>query len=571
MQRIAHLLVFCALLASCAEEPNELAIDQPLTATQRYAVFAMNRRGMSFPDKDFTVSAIFPPANFLVAQVVKSSDDPMTMPELLDDTEVEVRYSAVVSSQGSMNTASSSKTNFWDNSEALYHFYTGGRYTLEPDEGFHGITTPSQRMPGLNNTPQPFESFDVATSTFTALYVPITPTDDVGVKNYFPQFSIEAIDRSTGELLATTVIPLPMAEPMRCEECHRSGGIAGDELTSQRFGGLAWSDNPDAANNAKENIAILHSLIAGIDLTVRQPYLCAECHYTPIADPDGVGPRGDFQTRRNPLSISVHAWHGLDRDRQLPAYNEQALIPENGEASCKICHGGEQPYTRGPMHQAGLVCQDCHGGMVAVGKSTLVGSLDTRTPFADEPRCESCHTGDEVSHLGTELVLSKAYEADDLFATPRLAINRRFAENPGVLYRKSVAHGGMTCISCHGSPHAEWPVASDETHDNEIPTQLQGHAGGIVECSACHSADLPVSMDGPHGLHNVGDQAWVLEHGSFYADGGAQACQSCHGLALQGSRLSKVASARSYTLPDMTTIRYVEGDVVGCADCHLPP
>jgi hypothetical protein len=271
------------------------------------------------------------------------------------------------------------------------------------------------------------------------------------------------------------------------------------------------------------------------------------------------------------LSISIHAWHALGRDRKLPADKSQALIPEAGEASCKICHGGEQPYTRGPMHQQGVVCQDCHGGLMAVGKSSLVGAQQSRKPFADEPRCESCHTGDNVSHLGQELVLRTAYEKGDSYATPRVAINRRFSESPGTLYRSSIGHGGMTCISCHGSPHAEWPVATEQTHDNDIAIQLQGHVGSIAECSACHGSGLPLTTAGPHGLHNINDPDWVMRHDTFYEADKAGACQACHGMDLKGSRLSSARSAREFVLPNKTSIKYAKDQIVGCTDCHGLP
>jgi hypothetical protein len=557
------------LIAACGAENGPTAEETASTTTQDYKVFAVNRRGMAFPDNDFTVSAIFPPANFLVAQVVSLSADAAEMPKLLGESEVEIRYSAVMDANGSINTASSSKINFWSHANELYHFYSSS-LILEPDQGVHGLSSDGQWMPGASNTPQRFTRYDAATATFTAAYVPITPMDDLGARNYFPLYKIEAVDRATQRLLAGTVVPLPMAEPMRCELCHITGGVAADDATSQRFGGLVWSDNPDPGNNGKENLAILHSLIAGIDLTLRQPYLCAECHYSPIADPDGVGPIGDYQLRRNPLSISIHAWHALDRSRQLPTGGTQALIPENGEASCKICHGGEQPYARGPMHEQGIFCQDCHGGLMAVGKSPLVGAAELRVPFADEPRCESCHTGDEVSHDGSALVQRKAYEDGDPFATPRIAINRRFAETPGTLYRSSLGHGGMTCISCHGSPHAEWPVSSDETHDNDIANQLQGHPGSIVECTACHAGGLALTTNGPHGLHNVNDPGWVANHGSYFTANEA-ACQACHGLDLGGGRLSRTAAPRSFELPDGTVVSYTEGQGVGCDDCHAMP
>lgn len=535
----------------------------------RYKVFTLNRRGMAFPDNDFSVSAIFPPANFLIAQVVYTGDATSSVPKLQDNSRIEIRYSAVADN-GSINTSSVDKINFWQYANEIYNFYMGSKIIKE-DEGFFGEHDQAQWMPGADNTPQAFALFDSLSSTFTAPYIPITPVDDNGAKNYFPLYRIVAVDRLTQQVLAATTAPLPMAEPMQCELCHASGEIAANDFTSQRYGGLIWSADPNRANNAKQNIAILHGAATGLDILGKTPYLCAECHYSPIADPNGSGPVGNHQLRRNTLSISIHASHGLDRNGQLPEDNKEALIPENGEASCKICHGGQQPYTRGAMHQSGMLCQDCHGGMIAVGKSPLVGANDVRAPFIDEPRCESCHTGDEVSHLGTALVYRRAYQDNDVFASPRLAQNRRFAEQSGQLYKSSVAHGGMTCISCHGSPHAIWPVETEETYDNNIARQLQGHQGSIIECVACHRQGLRLSLGGPHGLHNINDENWVKQHGSYYKPNQPATCQACHGIDLQGGRLSKTAQPRSFTLPNGQVISYNKGQSVSCGDCHQVP
>ena len=385
--------------------------DNPYTGTNNdsssYKVFTVNRRGMAFPDNDFSISAIFPPANFVVAQVVKTFADARLMPELLDNSRIELQYSAVADQSGSINTISSTKTNFWEFANPMYDFYLWSEI-IKPDQGFYGETTIPQWMPGVDNVAQRFSLFDAGSKTWTALYIPITPVDDSGNKNYFPLYRIDAVDKATQQILASTVIPLPMAEPMMCSQCHATGNVAADDYTSQRYQGIAWSTNPDPDNNAKENIALLHGAATGLDIIHRAPYLCAECHYSPIADPDGKGPIGDHQTRRRGLSVAIHSLHGLDRNKNIPASNDLALIPENGEINCKICHGREQPYLRGAMHKAGMVCQNCHGGMIAVGKSPLVGATETRTAFIEEPRCESCHTGDEVSHLGTDLVFDIA-------------------------------------------------------------------------------------------------------------------------------------------------------------------
>ena len=133
------------------------------------------------------------------------------------------------------------------------------------------------------------------------------------------------------------------------------------------------------------------------------------------------------------------------------------------------------------MGGAGMVCQSCHGGMLAVGNPD-------REPWIDEPRCESCHTGDALDHLGTEIRFSQAWEDGNSTATPRLAANKRFAENPGQLYRNSLGHGGVACEGCHGSTHAIWPNADPNANDNVAAIQLQGHSGSLIECAACHTS-----------------------------------------------------------------------------------
>ncbi len=86
---------------------------------------------------------------------------------------------------------------------------------------------------------------------------------------------------------------------------------------------------------------------------------------------------------------------------------------------------------------------------------------------------------------------------------------------------------------CHGTSHAEWSAATDST----TSATMQGHPGAMVECDVCHVAgSLPLTTQGPHGLHNVGDARWALGgHGSFYA-ADPTGCQACHGKDLAGTR-----------------------------------
>ena len=114
---------------------------------------------------------------------------------------------------------------------------------------------------------------------------------------------------------------------------------------------------------------------------------------------------------------------------------------------------------------------------------TAVAS-ETRAPWADEPKCQSCHTGDALDNFGGEIVRYSAYADSPDVATPIVATNTRFAEQPDKLFRNSTGHGGVSCEGCHGSTHAIWP--SREPNDNRAAIAIQKHDGVIIECGACH-------------------------------------------------------------------------------------
>jgi len=252
------------------------------------------------------------------------------------------------------------------------------------------------------------------------------------------------------------------------------------------------------------------------------------------------------------------------------------------------------------MFNGGLICQDCHGGMPQVGDDFSINlsaanpfpggaDLTRRVPWASEPDCQSCHTGDALDHLGLTdpnvilaadgIRLLQAYRTNSATATPIVAQNRRFASNETagggqVLYRLSQGHGGIFCQACHGSTHAEWPVEPDSgtviANDNLAAMQLQGYSGRITECSTCHGANPPpLSLDGPHGLHPI-DQRWVNGHEDFLGGQSLDLCRTCHGVNGQGTVLGRAAINRSFT-NDGGTINLSAGTLVGCSLCHQNP
>ena len=518
-------------------------------------------------------------------QVVRDSGGPV--PVLLDDTQVIVTYQAVADASGSFNSTSlGSKTQFWSYAQALFGV------ALPDGMGLTGLYMPADApSPG----PQRM-TYDATSESFRAVGIPITPTDDAYRTNPFPLLRVVARDRRTNAQLASLDVVVPVAEETDCQSCHATGRMAASDPS------ITWSNDPDLEVQAKRNVLILHDHVQGTRLLSRQPVLCASCHTSPPlllgADPPpppnspaatkrigGKPPMNRWHEPPKYMSVVMHSYHG-----KLVDGAGNPVFPPNGTAdeTCYKCHPGAiTQCLRGAMRTGGMECLNCHGDMLSVGGDFPLlsgGSLDgqndgkARRPWKDVPRCQSCHTGDALSHLsGPDLVpsadgirLRQAYRIGDPSASPILAVNQRFAETTHTLYRGSHGHGGLSCEACHGSTHAEWPNANPAANDNVAATELQGHAGPIIECGTCH-ATLGLTTSGPHGLHNVNSQAFVDGHEHLY-EGNRAACQSCHGANLQGTVLARAAADRTFQLEDGGgTIHIAKGTQIRCNLCHAMP
>jgi hypothetical protein len=175
--------------------------------------------------------------------------------------------------------------------------------------------------------------------------------------------------------------------------------------------------------------------------------------------------------------------------------------------------------------------------------------------------------------------LLQAWRSTDAQARLIVAANRRFAEqqvsdNGGtrqILYRLGKGHGGVFCEGCHGSTHAVWPNAVPNAKDNLAALRLQGHSGCIVKCSSCHTGDLGVNLNGPQGMHPVGEAGVRFAQGGHdgFAERNLSACAVCHGSQGQGSLLAKMAVTRSFRVEDRGTVTLQKGTAVSCsAPCH---
>jgi hypothetical protein len=264
------------------------------------------------------------------------------------------------------------------------------------------------------------------------------------------------------------------------------------------------------------------------------------------------------------------------------------------------------------MGGSGTVCQDCHGQLTQVGDDFTAdfpnagfpagADLSKRVSWASEPKCDSCHVGDvlQVSQLKQNGSLDdtiinttdKSGNTDDLrlLMTYRLANHKinpaapdnlplldfpdsRFATTEA-LYRLSGAdngsgkgHGGLSCEGCHGSTHAIWPNQNPYSNDNKAANDLQGHSGPIIECNTCHEGNLGNTLEGPHGMHPVGDTSFSNGGHESMAEQNGNACRACHGLNGEGSVLSRAATDRVLS-NEGNSVAVNKGEVVTCSLCH---
>jgi hypothetical protein len=492
---------------------------------------------------------------------------------------------------------------------------------------------------------------------FSAEGIPMAPFDDVGRENPFPLMRFQARAVGTNKVLASTDTVVPVSGETNCKSCHLAApdgnGLATGRLakpvvptSDPRYGHVPLWVSQEWASDL--NTVALHDLMhkttpySGYNLKTGEaakPVLCQTCHYSPALDLAQFGPQsgnGLDRAHHETMSRVMHYGHGIllvngvrlfpampppnDSRRMTPIGNPINLFTQKVlNATCYQCHPGKRTQClRGTMYaKAGVVCQDCHGQMTQVGNDfsrnlpsgNFVVASDfyanpktPRVPWANEPTCGSCHTGDAVSNMvgkpGTiaapdNIRLIQAFLSTDSKATPILPTNLRFAEprvasgaaagNPK-LYRLGIeGHGGVFCEGCHGSTHAEWPVLNPNGNDDMTATELQGHAGRIVECDTCHTGAMGANLNGPHGMHPVGNATkysvqWVNAHSDYADRNGTAGCKTCHGVHGEGTPLARVAIARPALPCDGGALCRTEGTVtlaagtqVACNLCHANP
>ena len=524
------------------------------TVVSAQKLIGWNNLGMHCMDDDYSVFSILPPYNTVDCQLINASGKLVRNPAGFMLT-----YEAVADPDGSINRGNQGKTNFWDHSQALFGA------TLAPETGLTG-----HKMPGPLNVPQPTE-FNALMNWFEAAGIPITPIDDAGNKNPYPVMRLTA-RTTTGTLLATTDVVLPVSAEMDCRKCHASNSGPAAKPAA------GWENDPNPARDHRLNILMLHderhlgttvyaNALASAGYTadglhasvvdLQKPVLCAACHAS-----EALGTKGADGV--SPLTRAMHSKHANVIGPDSPF----TLDHSSNRSSCYQCHpGSETRCLRGAMGSAvaadgsaAMQCQSCHGSMSKVG-------APDRTGWLDEPNCQQCHTGSATQNSG-QIRYTSVFKDDGALRVPASTL---FATNPDTpapgksLYRFSKGHGGLQCSACHGSTHAEYPAL--HRNDNLQSVKLQGHIGVVSDCSACHSSMPTTVSGGPHGMHPTGS-AWIKSHKD---QGESSSCLACHGSDRRGTVLSRSFSDRTLTFSDdgtSHTVPLFRGENISCFLCH---
>jgi mono/diheme cytochrome c family protein len=239
---------------------------------------------------------------------------------------------------------------------------------------------------------------------FAAEGIPAAPFDDMGRPNPYPLMRVQAraapsntLGLSTGTVLSSLDAVVPVSGEVTCGECHTSATDGGNGLATDHkgfpvateFDDPSFGQVPRAVSIAYAwglNVLRLQDLRTGTHLQNLTPVSCQQCHYSPALDLAHVGPKGPAdadangrqQTLHHSFSNAMHTFHGnlkikgttslLFPKMPSPVGRSLALRDSTLLKSCYRCHPGVvTKCLRGPMFNAGLACQDCHGNMRQVG------------------------------------------------------------------------------------------------------------------------------------------------------------------------------------------------------------
>ena len=517
------------------EDPYKDSYKFDFTKT-KFVLFAWGNSGMHCMDDNYSIFSLFPPYSTLKAQLIVKGRSPRIVSE-----GVIITYEAVAKKDGSINTSSSNKTDFWKYAGKLFP----GK-NLKNDVGLDGKKVQSR-------VPEKMD-YNSTYNLFIAKGIPTVPVNDDGEFDPYPLIKVVAKNKK-GEVLAQTITSLPVSSEMTCAKCH-------NDNPSVRMDILEKHDklHPNAVKDYYDKLKSkgYDYNKSGLVQTAKNgtPILCSACHRSNAVPNSGID--GIEQ-----LTYAIHHAHS---NRMTPQSNK-TLENSISRNTCYLCHpGSKTKCLRGAMGSAvdkngefKINCQNCHGSMESVANSAREG-------WKDEPNCQACHhDGKRVTFALKDVHKWSLITTNDFrFGTEINVLDA----NKTKLYKNSLTHGGVACAACHGPQHGIYPSGIEEENIQSI--SHQGYKGTIRECGVCHANKVvTVTFNkGPHGLH-AHNQEWVNIHGTIVLRYTSKSCKYCHGNDLKGTALSKASANRTFKLGIMDKyVKIKRNEVVGCNKCH---
>ncbi|MDD5227218.1 MAG: cytochrome C [Methylococcales bacterium] len=107
----------------------------------------------------------------------------------------------------------------------------------------HGLFMPGKTKSYATNTAQSFSQFQADEQVFAANFLPVTDIDDKGRVNPFPLWRVEAVDKGSQKVVAKTDAVTSTSKDFKCRECHAKGKIAANPdapYTKEAFNSSAY-------------------------------------------------------------------------------------------------------------------------------------------------------------------------------------------------------------------------------------------------------------------------------------------------------------------------------------------
>ena len=313
---------------------------------------------------------------------------------------------------------------------------------------------------------------------------------------------------SSGAVLATTDIVLPVSDEMDCRSCHASGSGPAAQPPAR----LGERPRPAARHAAQHPAPARRSQgDAGSKAHSRprydppgsstatvdgKPILCAGCH----AVGGAAGPRAHRAYRRSRKSI-----HGLHAGVVDPTTN-LTLDSSSNRTACYRCHPGSTTRClRGAMGAAvaadgtlEMQCQSCHGSMSTVA-ATHADRVAERTGLPELPhRHRHQQQRPDPLHLGVRCTRTRARRRSTR-PSPPIRIPRRRASRSTASRR---AMAGSSARPAMARRTRSFPARIATTTSRASSTK--GTWACWWNASAATGRSPSTVNGGPHGMHPVG-------------------------------------------------------------------